>query len=149
MRHRNFGKILGRNHHQRQALLLGLTRSVFTYGFVETTDAKAKAVKGLVENLCASAVRNNLDARRNLYCYLQNHHWVNDVVAKMTATFPGQQSNFVKITNIKRRQGDDTLIVKLSLVKPISFLKKPVKTTPPQKEPPKATKPKVIKKPTK
>ena len=40
----------------------------------------------------------------------------------MSTEFNGQTSNFIKITRVKRRLGDDALIVKLSFIKPISFL---------------------------
>ena len=61
----------------------------------------------------------------------------------MSSKFSGQTSNFIKITRIKRRLGDDALIVKLSFIKPISFLEeKKVKV---KKEKPKKT----VKAPTK
>jgi len=140
MRHRIFGKKLGRNHNQRKALINGLVRSIFTYGSLETTDAKAKTALRVIENLAASATKADLNSRKELFRILQDQTWVNRVANKMSAEFQGQTSNFTKITKIKRRFGDDALMVKLSFIKPISFLaekkveikkEKPKKTTKP------------------
>lgn len=45
MPHRN----LGRNSSQRRALLRNMTTSVLKYGKIETTEAKAKEVRRIVE----------------------------------------------------------------------------------------------------
>jgi len=143
MRHRIFGKKLGRNHNQRKALINGMVRGIFTYGNIETTEAKAKTALRVIENLALSATKADLNSRRKLFRYLQDQTWVNRIAEKMSSEFSGQTSNFIKITRIKRRLGDDALIVKLSFIKPISFLEeKKVKV---KKEKPKKT----VKAPTK
>jgi large subunit ribosomal protein L17 len=122
MRHRIFGKQLGRNHNQRQALLRSLVKNIFTYGAIETTDAKAKSVIPAVEKISSIIVsKPDLIARRELFKYLQDRFWVNNVFTVFKTTFAGQTSNFTKTIKIKRRQGDDALIVNLSFVKPIKF----------------------------
>ncbi|RLC35490.1 hypothetical protein DRH14_00835 [Candidatus Shapirobacteria bacterium] len=124
MRHRKFGKKLGRNHHQRQALFKTLLRFVLTYGSIQTTQAKAKAVLPLLEKLMSKISRPSLINRRALYAYLQDRKWVKRVEDTIQKNFPNQHSNFFTTSKIKRRKGDDALIVKLSFVKDISFLPK-------------------------
>ena len=51
MRHKVYGKHLGRDKNQRTALFRGLVRSLFLQGSITTTDTKAKAVKGMVDRL--------------------------------------------------------------------------------------------------
>ncbi len=51
MRHRNAGFKLGRNTSHRRALLRNLVTSVIIEDRVETTVAKAKAVRPLVEKM--------------------------------------------------------------------------------------------------
>lgn len=121
MRHRVFGKVLGRNFNQRKALLNGLVRSFFTYGHVKTTEAKAKSVLSLVEHLCHVAQKNTLTSRRDLYRYLQNHAWVNSVCETLSKEYPNQTSNFTKISKLYFRQGDNALIVRLFLTKDLKF----------------------------
>ena len=51
MRHRNKSVTLDRKVGPRRALLRGLIESVILYEKVQTTEAKAKAVKPLVEQI--------------------------------------------------------------------------------------------------
>ncbi len=122
MKHRIFGKKLGRNHNERKALFNSLTRSIFIHGSIKTTEAKAKSIVSTVESLANTIItKPELTAKRELFRYLQDQTWVNHVVSKFKETFGDQSSNFTQITRVKRRFGDDALIVKLSFVKPVKF----------------------------
>lgn len=151
MKHRVFGKQLGRNHNERQALLRSLVTSVFTHGQIETTSAKVQAVVPLVEKLCNVIItKNDLIARREVFKYLQDRNKTNLVVNTLKESFANQTSNFTKWTPVKRRQGDDALIVRYGFVKEIKFLKPEVKEDKKVKAPAKkATVKKTIKKETK
>ena len=46
MRHRNSGRKLGRNSSHRTAMWNNLVTSLLTYGRIETTEAKAKEMRG-------------------------------------------------------------------------------------------------------
>jgi large subunit ribosomal protein L17 len=49
MRHRKSGRKLGRNASHRAALFNNLVTSLFTYGRIETTEAKAKELRGFAD----------------------------------------------------------------------------------------------------
>jgi large subunit ribosomal protein L17 len=49
MRHRNSGRKLGRNSSHRSALFNNLVTSLLTYGRIETTEAKAKDLRGFAD----------------------------------------------------------------------------------------------------
>jgi large subunit ribosomal protein L17 len=124
MKHRIFGKKLGRNHNERKALFNAQTRSMFIYGSIQTTEAKAQAVVSIIESLANTIItKPELIAKRELFRYLQKQSWVNNVIKTMKEVFTGQTSNFTRITRVKRRYGDDALIVKLEFTKPIKFEK--------------------------
>lgn len=145
MKHRIFGKKLGRNHNERKALFNAQIRSIFTYGSIKTTEAKAKSLLPLVENLSSIIIkRSDLDARRELFRYLQDQTWVNNVVTTLKSVYGEQISNFTTVKKIKRRQGDDSIIVQLSFNKPISFVKKAEKVEK-KEEKKKEVKPKIKK----
>ena len=123
MKHRIAGKKLHRTFNERKALLRSQARSMFTYGAIQTTEAKVKAIIPTVEKLANIIItKEELTAKRELFKVLQDQTWVNRVVANFKAVFGDQKSNFTTTQKIKRRYGDDALIVKLSFVKPISFL---------------------------
>ena len=122
MKHRIFGKKLGRNHNERKALFNSLTKAMFISGSINTTQARATAIVSTIESLSNTIItKPDLVARRELFKVLQNQTWVNNVFKVFKETFGEQSSNFTKITKVKRRFGDDALIVKLSFVKPIKF----------------------------
>lgn len=122
MKHRIFGKKLGRNHNERKALFSSLTKAMFINGSINTTQAKATAIVSKVESLSNTIItKPDLLARRELFKVLQNQTWVNNVFKVFKETFGEQTSNFTKITKVKRRFGDDALIVKLSFIKPMKF----------------------------
>ncbi|MGI5841314.1 MAG: 50S ribosomal protein L17 [Patescibacteria group bacterium] len=124
MKKRVFGKKLGRNHHQRQALFKSLAKSMFSHGVVETTEAKAKAVTPTIEKLCAVALKNDLIAHRYFHRHFQDKKLVTRVIAALNKSFSDRNSNFTKLTRVKRRQGDDALVVKMSFTKPYSLNEK-------------------------
>lgn len=122
MKHRIFGRRLGRTHNQRKGLLRSQTKSIFIYGSIETTNAKAKAVHSLIEKTCTKIItKDELTAKRELFKLLQDQTWVNNVFTEFKKVFGTQSSNFTKIQKVKYRYGDDALIVRLSFVKPIKF----------------------------
>ncbi len=122
MRHRIFGKKLGRTHNERQALIRSLTKAIFIHGSIQTTKAKAELVIPKIESLSTIILtKPELTAKHELFKTLQNQAWVNNVVKTLKETFSGQVSNFTQVSKIKKRFGDDSLIVKLSFVKPVKF----------------------------
>ena len=124
MNHRIFGKQLGRNHHERQALIKSLSKSLFTYGAIETTRAKAQLVIPTVEDLAnCITTKDVVIAQREMSKYFQDRNFVKSVYDTFKSVFAGQTSNFTKYWNVKIRQGDDALIVKLSFVKPYTIIK--------------------------
>jgi len=115
MKHRISGKKLGRNRNQRQALFRSQATGFFTHGHLTTTDAKVKAILPLIERICSLAKKNTLSSRREIFKTFQNVKLTNFVVTQINKLYPDTNSNFTRVAKIKRRQGDDALVVKLSL----------------------------------
>jgi large subunit ribosomal protein L17 len=134
MKHRIFGKQLGRTRNERQALFRTQIHSLFNHGSIETTDAKVKALIPIAEKICSKiASKPSLEASRFLEKYLPNRNLARRIVANAKVQFADRTSNFLHTTNIKYRQGDNARIVKLSFFKDIDFLPpvKETKTAPP------------------
>jgi large subunit ribosomal protein L17 len=70
VRHRVYGKHLSRDKNQRTALFKSLVGSLFSYGSIETTESKAKAVKGLIDKIINQAKTSN--TQRLVSSYLVN-----------------------------------------------------------------------------
>ena len=66
MRHRKDGFKLGRLTQHRWAMFRNLLTGLFRHERIETTEAKAKAVRGLADHIVTLAKRENLHARRQV-----------------------------------------------------------------------------------
>lgn len=114
MRHRVYGKHLGRNIDQRRALFKGLVYSLFSHGTIQTSEAKAKAIKGLVDKIINSAKDKHNQGQ--LQSYLTDkairERLVEDILPKLGA----KTSGYTKLVKMGTRLGDQTRIVKMSLI---------------------------------
>ena len=62
----------GRNADHRKAMLRNLATSAIIYGKVETTEAKAKDMRSVVDELITLGKRGDLHARRQAAAYIRN-----------------------------------------------------------------------------
>ena len=69
MRHRNYGRKLSRNTTHRRALLRNLVTSLILEERIATTVAKAKAARGIAEEMITLGKRGDLHARRQAAAY--------------------------------------------------------------------------------
>ncbi len=70
MRHRLFGRKLGRKTNHRKALFRNMAVALFTHGQITTTVPKAKALKPFVERLISAAKKADLHNRRRVIAAL-------------------------------------------------------------------------------
>ena len=81
MRHRVYGRKLGRTEEHRRAMLRNQAAGLFEHGQIETTLPKAKAVQPFVEKIITIAKRRTLRSRRQIEAKLNDRHihgWVAD-----------------------------------------------------------------------
>jgi large subunit ribosomal protein L17 len=116
MRHRVFGRKLGRSCNERKALFKSLISSLIIHGEIKTTEAKAKAIRGLVEKLISRAKQKTLAARRLLLAFLQNKEVVSKLIEEIAPRFENRPGGFTRILRIGRRRGDQAMVVKLKLL---------------------------------
>lgn len=116
MRHRKKGKILDRKVGPRTALLRGLAVSLILYEKMQTTKAKAKTVKPIVERLITRGKENTLTARRHLLKYLYKEAAVKKVLEVISPRYKDRKGGYTRIINVGRRQGDGAEIVQIELV---------------------------------
>ena len=64
MRHRKKGRQLGRNTKHRKALFRNLLTALFEHERIETTEAKAKELRGLTDKAITLGKEGTLHARR-------------------------------------------------------------------------------------
>lgn len=129
MRHKVFGKKLNRNSGHRKALFKNLAREFFkNRGQVNTTLAKAKAVHGLIEKMITRAIKADLVSRRWLFKFFQDQTFVNQIVNTFGKQFKGRSGGYLRMVRVKKRKGDDAVIVRLEIVETLIEEEKKVGT---------------------
>src|SRR5262249_50184861 len=106
MRHRNAGFKLGRNTSHRRALLRNLVTSVIVEDRVETTVAKAKAVRPHVEKKITLGKKGDLHARRQALSFLQTDKAVKRLFDTVAPRYGDRQGGYLRIVRTGFQQGD-------------------------------------------
>jgi len=106
MRHRNAGFKLGRNTSHRRALLRSLATSVIVEDRVETTVAKAKAVRPHVEKMITLGKKGDLHSRRQALSFLQTDSAVARLFETVAPRYGDRQGGYLRIVRTGFRKGD-------------------------------------------
>jgi large subunit ribosomal protein L17 len=105
MRHGNVNRKFGRTHGQRKALLKSLARSLVLRGKMQTTLARAKEVRPMVEKLVTRGRTGTLASRRILIAALGDER----IAGKLIATAKGYEARtggYLRIVKLAPRKGD-------------------------------------------
>ena len=116
MRHQRSGKKLGRDSAHRKALYSNLAGALIEHGRIQTTEAKAKAVKPLAEKLITLGKRGDLHARRQALAALRSNDVVHRRFADIAPRFSDRPGGYTRIVKLGPRQGDAAEMVYLELV---------------------------------
>ena len=106
MRHRNAGFKLGRNTSHRRALLRNLVTSVIIEDRVETTVAKAKAVRPLVEKMITLGKKGDLHSRRQALSFLMTDDSVKRLFDTVAPRYGDRQGGYLRIVKTGFQKGD-------------------------------------------
>ena len=116
MRHRRAGKKLGRDAAHRRALYSNLAGALIEHGRIKTTEAKAKAVKPLAEQMITLGRRGDLAARRQALAELRSKDVVHKLFADVAPRFADRPGGYSRIVKLGPRPGDSAEMVYLELV---------------------------------
>ena len=108
---------LGRDSSARKALFKSILTSLFKYERIETTEAKAKEVSGLAEQLITLAKRGDLAARRQAISQLADEDVVRKLFSEISEQYKDRQGGYTRILKLGVRRGDAAPMVILELVK--------------------------------
>lgn len=116
MRHRKDGFKLGRLTQHRWAMFRNLLVALFRHERITTTEAKAKAVRGLAEHMVTLAKRENLHARRQVLAMVPDAEVVGTLFDTIAARFSDRTGGYTRIIKLGPRPGDNAPMVLLELV---------------------------------
>jgi large subunit ribosomal protein L17 len=117
MRHRRQRNKLSRDSGHRKALLRNLQRELIAHERIQTSQAKARAVKPKVEKLITLAKRGDLHARRQALSALgQDKFLVHKLFEEVAPRYAERQGGYTRIVKLGPRRSDSTEMVFLELV---------------------------------
>ena len=115
MRHNKAINHLGRKSGHRKALLANMATSLILHKRIQTTVAKAKALKMYVEPLITKSKEDTTHSRRIVFSYLKNKEAVTELfrtVAPKVADRPGGYTRVLK-TGFRQGDGADMALIEL------------------------------------
>ena len=117
MRHQKTRNKLSRDSAHRKALLMNLSKELIDHERIETTQAKAKAVRPEVEKLITLAKRGDLHARRQALSTLaQDKFVVHKLFAELAPRYAERPGGYTRILKLGPRRSDATEMVFIELV---------------------------------
>ena len=116
MRHRKAGNQLGRNTSHRRAMLRNMVTSLFKYEQIETTDAKAKAMRPIAEKMITLAKRGDLHARRQALSYMQDKEVTHRLFDELKGRLSSREGGYLRIVKKGFRKGDGASISVVQLL---------------------------------
>jgi large subunit ribosomal protein L17 len=116
VRHRKAGRKLGRDAAQRRALYSNLACALIEHGRIKTTEAKAKEVRPIVEEMITLGKRGDVAAHRHAVRFLRSKEIAHLLFSEIAPRFGERPGGYTRIVKIGPRQGDAALMVYLELV---------------------------------
>jgi large subunit ribosomal protein L17 len=116
VRHRRAGRKLGRDPSHRKALYANLAGALIEHGRIKTTQAKAKEVRPIAEQMITLGRRGDLAARRQALAYLRSQDVVHRLFSDVAPRFADRPGGYSRIVKLGPRPGDAADMVYLELV---------------------------------
>ena len=110
-------KKLGRKKNQREALMASLVEALVEHGRIETTEAKAKALRPVVEKLITKAKVDSVQNRRLLMSRLKNRpHTTKKLFDEIGPKYQDRSGGYTRILKLPARQSDAAPLAIIELV---------------------------------
>ena len=112
---------LSRKIGPRKAVMKGLLESLVLYKRIETTEAKAKAVKPAFDKLVTKAKRGSLHDIRTIHAELGSKIAADKLIQELVHGFESRNSGYTRLTKTGWRRGDAAEMVLVELVLDTDF----------------------------
>jgi large subunit ribosomal protein L17 len=116
MRHQKTGRKLGRTSAHRQALLRNLVTSLLLHERIVTTEAKAKELRRIAEQMITLAKRESLHARRQASRIIMDENVLKKLFDSLGARFSRRSGGYTRIIKLSHRAGDGAPLAVIELL---------------------------------
>lgn len=116
MRHGKKFNHLGRKKGHRDALLMNMTNSLILHKRINTTLAKAKALRIFAEPILTRSKDNTTHSRRMVFADLQSKEVINELFDNVAPKIADRPGGYCRIIKTGFRKGDGAEIAMIELV---------------------------------
>lgn len=116
MRHGKKFNHLSRQQGHRRAMLSNMACSLIEHKRINTTVAKAKALKQYIEPLVTKSKEDTTHNRRIVFAYLRNKYAVTELFREVAAKVGDRPGGYTRIIKLGNRLGDNADMAMIELV---------------------------------
>lgn len=116
MRHNRSINHLGRQSGHRKALLANMACSLIEHKRIQTTVAKAKALRMYVEPLVTKSKEDTTASRRVVFSYLKNKEAVAELFRTIAPKIANRPGGYTRVLHTGFRQGDGSEMALIEFV---------------------------------
>ncbi len=111
---------LNRTRSHREAMLANMAMSLFEHRLIRTTDARAKALRPVVDRLITTAKKNTLASKREVARTVRVKDIFKKLYTEIMPQFAERQSGYCRVIKLGVRRGDGATmsVVELMTEKP-------------------------------
>lgn len=116
MRHGKKHNHLGRTTSHRKAMLANMSCSLIEHKRINTTVAKAKALRVFVEPLITKSKSDTTHNRRIVFSYLRDKYAVTELFKEISVKVGDRPGGYLRIIKLGNRQGDNAPMAMVEFV---------------------------------
>ena len=116
MRHGKKFNHLGRQTAHRKAMLANMACSLIEHKRINTTVAKAKALRVFVEPIITKSKSDTTHNRRVVFSYLRDKYAVTELFKEISVKIADRPGGYIRIIKLGNRQGDNAPMAMVELV---------------------------------
>jgi large subunit ribosomal protein L17 len=116
MRHGKKHNHLGRKTAHRKAMLANMTCSLIEHKRINTTVAKAKALRVFAEPLITKSKSDTTHNRRIVFSHLRDKYAVTELFKEISVKVADRPGGYLRIIKLGNRQGDNAPMAMIELV---------------------------------
>ena len=116
MRHNKSFNHLGRKSGHRKAMLANMASSLILHKRIETTLAKAKALRVYIEPLITKSKDDSTHSRRTVFAYLKQKEAVTELFRTVSPKIADRPGGYTRVLKTGFRKGDAAEMAMIELV---------------------------------
>jgi large subunit ribosomal protein L17 len=107
----------GQTSSYRRALYRNLVTALLGYETIRTTEARARVIRGIAEEMITLGKKGTLHHRRQALAYIFDKDVTDKVFSDLAKRYADRPGGYVRIAKLGNRLGDAAPMVQLELVK--------------------------------